>query len=155
NSADNTATSTVAVKPSADLAVTQTASPSPAIVGTPVTYTLTATNNGPSASTGTTITDTLPAGITFVTVTPDKGSCTLGLGTFTCNLGLLAAGAGVRVTVNLTPLATGSGTLTNAASISGGQTDSVPGNNSSSLGVPIVAASAAADLAVSASAVPT
>src|SRR5262249_39617392 len=49
----------------ADLALTAGASPGTIQVGSNVTYTLTATNAGPNVSTGTTITDALPPGVTF------------------------------------------------------------------------------------------
>ncbi len=53
--------------PSADLVVTKS-QPSPAVVnsGGNVTYTVTVTNNGPNAAQNVVITDTLPAGSTFV-----------------------------------------------------------------------------------------
>ncbi len=44
----------------ADLSITKTAAPEPAHAGDNITYTLTVTNNGPGASTGSTVTDTLP-----------------------------------------------------------------------------------------------
>ncbi|MBA2592590.1 MAG: DUF11 domain-containing protein, partial [Gammaproteobacteria bacterium] len=41
-----------------------------------MTYTVPVTNNGPSNATGVTMTDTLPAGVSFVSATPSQGSCT-------------------------------------------------------------------------------
>ena len=49
----------------ADLAIVKSASPNPVIAGNSLTYTLTASNPGPSDATGVTITDTLPAGETY------------------------------------------------------------------------------------------
>lgn len=54
------------VAPSADLSLTKTASPDPVIAGEDLTYTLVVTNAGPSDAAGVTVTDTLPAGIAFV-----------------------------------------------------------------------------------------
>ena len=56
--------------PPADLALTKAASPDPVLAGNKLTYTLTITNSGPSAATGVTLIDTLPAGVTFVSSTP-------------------------------------------------------------------------------------
>ncbi len=51
------------------LQLTKTDSPDPVSVGQNLTYTLTATNNGPSTSTNTVISDPLPTGLTFVSAT--------------------------------------------------------------------------------------
>ncbi len=61
------ATRVTPVAPSADLVITKS-QPSPAVVnsGGNVTYTVTVTNNGPNAAQNVVITDTLPAGSTFV-----------------------------------------------------------------------------------------
>ena len=67
SSANNSATATTAVNTSADLSVTKTDSPDPVTAGTDLTYTITATNNGPSNSGGdVTVTDPLPVGTSFV-----------------------------------------------------------------------------------------
>src|SRR5207245_490076 len=55
---------TVAPPPSADVSITKTASPDPVSVGNTLTYTLTASNAGPSSATGVLVPDTLPAGAT-------------------------------------------------------------------------------------------
>jgi len=70
--------------------------------GSPITYTVTASNNGPSAATGVVVTDTLPAGVTFVSASSTQGTCTNAPGTVTCPVGGLANGgpaerAGVQV----------------------------------------------------------
>ncbi|MFO0944045.1 MAG: SdrD B-like domain-containing protein [Pirellulales bacterium] len=51
------------------LALNKTDTPDPVTTGGTLTYTLTATNNGPSNSTNTVISDTLPAGLTLQTAT--------------------------------------------------------------------------------------
>lgn len=51
------------------LGLTKSDSPDPVSSGANLTYTLTATNNGPSNSTNTVITDPLPTGLTFVSGT--------------------------------------------------------------------------------------
>src|SRR5262249_39223511 len=58
---------------SADVAVTVTG-PSSVTAGTGATYTVTLTNNGPNPATGVVLTDTLPAGSTFVSMTQSAGT---------------------------------------------------------------------------------
>ena len=58
---------TIQGTPQADLAVTE-AGPAGGVPGTNVSYTLTATNNGPDSAANVSLTDTLPAGVTFVSI---------------------------------------------------------------------------------------
>ncbi|MCU0962013.1 MAG: FG-GAP-like repeat-containing protein [Pirellulaceae bacterium] len=55
--------------PQADLEIEQTAAPVPVGVGGDLTYSITVTNHGPTAATGVTITDLLPANADLVSVT--------------------------------------------------------------------------------------
>ena len=125
--------------------------------GTQVTYTLTYSNVGPGDSTGTVITETVPANSTFNAgastagwvCTPDANAgstCTLSLGT-------VAAGAGpldVAFVVDLdSPLASGIVDTTNNASIAddgANGPDVTPADNSTSHVTPI---DAAPDLTIS------
>ena len=84
---NNTASASTTVNPAADLAVTKTDSPDPVAVGQQLTYTVGVSNAGPSSATGITVTDTLPAGVTFNSATPSQGSCSQSAGTVTCSLG--------------------------------------------------------------------
>ena len=68
-SGNNTATSTPVPVPQTDLAVTKTVNNPTPNVGSNVIFTITATNNGPSAATGVCVADNLPAGYTFVSAT--------------------------------------------------------------------------------------
>src|SRR5207237_7382796 len=104
-----TASATTSVTASTDLAITKTA-PATATTGTNFSYTLTAKNNGPSAATGIVVTDTLPAGVTFVSA---SSGCTNASGTVTCNVGSLASGASATFTITVNP--TSVGTITNTA----------------------------------------
>src|SRR5262245_14285135 len=80
NNADTTATT---VTNQADLAVTKTDAPDPVNAGDSLTYTVTVTNNGPNDAPGVNVTDTLPAGTTFVSATPSQGTATEAGGTVT------------------------------------------------------------------------
>jgi uncharacterized repeat protein (TIGR01451 family) len=135
NPANNSATDTDTLNPQADLSITKTDGLATEVPGTAITYTIVASNAGPTAVTGATVADMVPAAITGATWT-----C-LGAGGGTC----AASGPGnINDTVNLpvggtvtytltgttSPSATGS--LTNTATVTapGGVTDPTPGNNS-------------------------
>ena len=111
---------------SADLSVTKTASPNPGQVGVPLSYRITVTNNGPAVATNVNVSDTLPAGVTFVSATTTQGNCN-GTATVNCSLGSLAVGASAVVTIVVTPSAAGQ--LTNSAAVTGNEADSDSSNN--------------------------
>lgn len=132
----------------ADLALTKTALPEPVLPGQNLAYTLAVTNNGPDTATATTLTDTLPAGLTFINaVIPNGASFTNSSGNLTFALGDLASGATATVTINVTATATGS--VSNTASVSSSINDPDLTNNSSTATSTINAPTAPADLAVS------
>jgi virginiamycin B lyase len=106
-----------------DLALTSSA-PGSVPLGSTVTYTLTVTNNGTAGATGVTLTDTLPAGVTFVSAT---GGITPSSGVLVFNVGDLAAGASSSFTIVVAPTATGS--VTNSVVASMTQTDPTPADN--------------------------
>jgi uncharacterized repeat protein (TIGR01451 family) len=114
--------------PHADLSIAKTDSPDPAVAGQNLTYTIAVGNNGPDAASGVTLTDTLPAGVTFVSATPSQGICPPPTGgIITCDLGNLANGASATVTIVVTP---NSGCrITNAARVTGNETDPTMTNN--------------------------
>lgn len=130
NPANNssTASTTVGAGP-ADIGIRKTASGTFA-VGSPATYTIVVTNDGPNAAQSVSVTDTLPAGTTLVSATPTQGSCS-GTTTITCDLGAIASGGSATITLTVTP--TAAGPLVNTAMASAGaQPDPNPANNSSS-----------------------
>jgi uncharacterized repeat protein (TIGR01451 family) len=120
----------------ADLSVTKTAS-SPAKVGSSLTSTITVHNAGPSDATGVTLTDTLPAGVTFVSATSGTGTCSQASGTVTCNIGSVALNASVVVTVVVTP--TAAGEITNTAHVTGSTSDPTTANGTATVTTAIVA----------------
>lgn len=114
-----------------ELSVTQTDTPDPVNVVNPLAYALTIVNAGPEDATGVTLTDIIPAGTTFQSASASQGTCSQVAGTVTCNLGGLTAGNSVNVNISLTaPFSIG--TIANTATVTGNETDPVPGNNVSS-----------------------
>ena len=71
--ANNSATASTTVQARADLSITKGDSPDPVTAGQNLTYTVKVTNSGPSTASAVTVTDTLPAGVTFVSATPPVG----------------------------------------------------------------------------------
>ena len=112
---------------SADLALTKTDSPDPVTAGSNLTYTISVTNSGPDGATGVTVTDTLPASVTFVSASASQGTGCTGTATVTCALGSLASAAVATVTIVVTP--TTAGTITNTASVSAKEADPFTANN--------------------------
>ncbi|MEU2877118.1 hypothetical protein [Streptomyces sp. NPDC007070] len=82
--------------PTADLAVTLTATGVPGLLGGRIDYTLTLTDNGPSALTSATVTATLPSPMTAT-----GNSCAATSGHVTCAVGALAAGASTTRTFSV------------------------------------------------------
>lgn len=110
----------------ADLALTHTVDNATARVGDTVTFTLGVTNRGPSAATGVTVKDALPAGLGYVA---HAG------GDYTTNTGFWALGSldtGSSASLQITAVVTACGTLTNTAevqTVNEPDPDSWPGND--------------------------
>lgn len=111
NTANDTANDLTNVVSRADIGVAKIAGSPTVTVGSNVNFTITVTNNGPSDSTGVQVTDQLQAGLTFVSATPSQGTYTSGSGVW--NIGAIASGA--SVTLTLTATVTTTGPLTNTA----------------------------------------
>lgn len=114
----------------ADLSVTKVDATDPVDQGDNARYTVTVTNDGPDDVNGVSATDTLPAGMTFVSATPDQGTCS-GTQTVTCSLGTVDVGD--VVDIQITARADQVGTATNTASVGAAVTDTAPSNNSTSI----------------------
>ena len=127
----NQATIATAVDaPDADIGVSVTDSPDPVPSSSNVTYVANVSNLSGVTAGNVVLTDTLPAGLTFWSVTTSQGHCA-GTSTVTCNLGDLAGGATATVTI----VATVGGdvaqesTIANAFSVATGSGDPVAGND--------------------------
>jgi uncharacterized repeat protein (TIGR01451 family)/fimbrial isopeptide formation D2 family protein len=100
--ANNHSQVTTPVTSVADVSVTKTADATEYEGGDTVTYTLVARNDGPSTAQNVTLTDPVPANLTFVSVAPGAPTCTQAAGTVSCSFGALAPGAERTVTVKAT-----------------------------------------------------
>jgi uncharacterized repeat protein (TIGR01451 family) len=134
----STAVTTISIA-IADLSITKTPAPGPYGTGLPLTYTIVATNGGPSTATGVTVTDILPPGTTFQSATPG-GACS-GTTTITCNAGTLASGASATFTLTVI-LPSTTGPITNTATVSAAPTtaDPNPANDSASSTITVIPA---------------
>lgn len=112
---------------SSDRGVAVTADNSSPATGTNITFTLTAVNAGPDASTGISVQDPLPTGYSFVSAVASTGTYAAG----TWNGFSLSKGATATLSIIATVNATG--VYSNTATISGTESDPVAGNNSSTV----------------------
>lgn len=114
----------------ADLGLVKIANQATYMRGDTVTYTLTVTNYGPNTAVNSSLTDNIPAGLTFVSVNTTQGSCSENLGTVSCNFGDILKDGIVTVTVVATVNSNTSGDILNTGSVSSSTPDSNTQNNS-------------------------
>ena len=145
HTADNTSSVTIVPQAAADLAIAKSLLPAagPYVLGQQVTYTVTVTNNGPDAASGVAVADVLPAALTSIVVTPATGSWVPS----TWTIGSLAVGASTTMTVTGSIQATGS--IANAASVTGNEFDPNTANNTAE----VVFTATSADLSIAKTAV--
>ncbi len=112
----------------ADLSVVVLDTPDPVIAGDAIEYLVTVTNLGPAQAVNVVVTDTLPAGLTFVSIAPSTG-CGAASGVVTCTLATLDSGTSAiyTLTADVSPAARGS--LANAVMVSSAITDPDGNNN--------------------------
>ncbi len=111
--------------PKADLRVAALDAPETVALYAPLTYTIEISNAGPSPATHVRLTDTLPANVEFNAVLADL--CENADGIVMCDLGELAPGEGMSVTIATT--ATQSGPAENTVDVMAAEHDHVVGNN--------------------------
>jgi uncharacterized repeat protein (TIGR01451 family) len=148
--ANNTATLATTILSAADLSVTKVDNSDPVWAGKPLSYTITVHNGGPLTAASVSLQDTLPSGLTFVSMVPaGQGSCTPGT-PITCSLGNILSGQNVKVTLSVNTTVNGS--FTNQVSVGSVTHDQAPGNNSASATTTVLPS---ADLSVSKVGAPT
>jgi uncharacterized repeat protein (TIGR01451 family) len=160
NLANNSATvqTTVGLSTTADLSITNTASPNPVIAGNNITYTVVVANNGAAAASTVAFSEAIPANTTFVSVTPSPATgwtCSVVSGTLTCSNPTVAAGASTSFAVVVTVASgTASGiVVTDTANVSSTTTDPNPNNNTATA-TDVVATAGQSDLSVTSTETP-
>jgi uncharacterized repeat protein (TIGR01451 family)/uncharacterized delta-60 repeat protein len=139
NPLNNTATVvTTITTPTADLAIGIVDSPDPVSIGAVLSYTITVTNLGPATAANVIVTNTLPPGVSNITVIPPGG--TTNGNVITYSLGNLGSGGVGTFVITVTPVA--AGTITNSAIVGSDVLDPLKGNNRASVktvvqGVPL------------------
>jgi uncharacterized repeat protein (TIGR01451 family) len=130
-------------EPRVDLQVTKTAT-SPLIVGTNASYTISVTNGTATGNeredSAITVTDVLPAGLTFVSAAGTGWTCGASGQTVTCTRPpVLNAGATAPpLTLTVAVGAAAFPSVTNAATVASASFDFDPGNNSSTATTPVL-----------------
>ncbi|MDP8956615.1 MAG: sortase [Actinomycetota bacterium] len=134
---NNTDQDASGVDPVADLSLTKVASADPVQLGSPFTYTITVSNDGPSAAAGVQMADLLPSALTFVSADPSQGSCIEIAGVVACSLGTIAAGNSATIALRVLP--TAAGNVDNTAEVLSSVADPDPSNNEDTEGVTVEA----------------
>ena len=124
----------------ADLGVSKTVDDAAPPEGDTVTYTVTVTNTGPSTATVVQLSDSLPAGVTFVSASPGQGTYDSTTGAWF--VGTLGVGSNATLTLQASVDAATSGTtITNTAGVTYlSQYDPNAGNTSASVDITPVTA---------------
>ena len=140
---DNTALATVQVTAGADVRIAQktVTSAQPATAGSVVSFQIQPRNGGPVAATNAVVTDTLPAGWTFVSASGPNWACSGGA-SVSCSRANFPVGAADNISINAiapdnTVVAAGGSNYTNSASISSATPDPISSNNSGSVAVTV------------------
>ena len=128
NTASADTTTEAAPLRNADVQIVKTARQATVTVGSLVTFDMVVKNNGPDDATAVNVSDALPAGVTFVSVTPSVGTCS-GTSAITCALGTLHDAG--TATIVLVVRTTRVGTVVNTGIVTTSSTDSNPSNNTS------------------------
>ena len=125
------------VGPASEIEIGKTVDNATPTEGEPIIYTVTATNNGTDDASGITVSDALPAGLTYTGSTPSQGTYNSGTGVW--DVGSLAAGSTATLAITATPNAgTQGSTITNTASLDTlDQFDSDFSNNTASVDVTV------------------
>ncbi len=104
-----------------DLTIAKVGTPDPVTAGETLTYTLMITNNGSLEATSITVTDSLPAGVTYGSASP---GCSHSGDTVTCTLDTLDINNTAAFTIAVTVRSSTTGTLSNSATVTATTPDS-------------------------------
>ncbi len=133
---NNVFSTTTPVTPVATLQIGKAQSVVTPITGTvrpggTITYTLLVTNAGPSSATSITVTDSLPAGLTYVSAGGSGWSCSFSAPTVTCTTPTLSVGAAPAIQIVATAPVTPGLVLTNTATVNAATYPNTPATSNS------------------------
>ncbi len=126
---NNTDTLETPVVVEVDLAIIKADSPDPVVAGQELTYTLSVVNNGVSDATGVIVTDELPDGLVYRSAVTTVGTVSETGGTVTVDIGDLASGASVVITIEVDVDPSVRDTITNTAQVDSTEPDTFEDNN--------------------------
>ena len=126
---DGTDDETTPVTPVVDLAVVKTADQATFTVGTEATYTLVVSNKGPSTATDVVVTDTLPAGLSLVSIDEPSGWTCSGTAPIRCTTPSLDAGESATITLTVLVGADAVDQVTNVVEVDSEEPDANPADN--------------------------
>jgi uncharacterized repeat protein (TIGR01451 family) len=127
----------------ADLAITKAVDNAEPSEGDTIAYEVTVTNNGPNTATNAEVTDTLPAGVTYVSSAPGQGTIDdTGDPTIVWTAGTLTDGTSITLIITVTVDAGTAGTIiTNSACVTAvDQADPDPSNDCATVDINVVSA---------------
>jgi uncharacterized repeat protein (TIGR01451 family) len=105
--------------------------------GANLSIALSAKNNGPDTAQSVTVTDVVPTGTTFVSVTPNGGTCTAppvgGTGTVTCTVATIANGQVLKITLVVNVNASSGNVISDTATVSALTSDPHTNNNTATV----------------------
>jgi uncharacterized repeat protein (TIGR01451 family) len=120
--------SAAAIDP-ADLSLNLSDSPDPVSTGSTLTYAIKVHNAGPDDATNTSVTNSLPGGVSFVTASASGGgTCKKTGNKIVCDLGTVTTTADRNVTIKAA-VTKKTGSITDSASVGSDVTDPAPANN--------------------------
>jgi uncharacterized repeat protein (TIGR01451 family) len=160
NGGNNSATASVQVAGSANLSITNSASPVPVIAGNNISYTQVVTNGGPSAAASATFTESTPPNTAFFSLTPVPSGWTCSTpavgaaGTISCTNPSFAPGTASFPVVLAVTAGTAAGTPVNDTATIGSSTTDPNAANNSATAADVVALATQADLIVTNAASP-
>ncbi len=133
NQNNNEDTETTVVETQADLSLSKTATPYPAIPGNTLSYVITIDNNGPSDAQNVVITETLPVRLTGAILSTSDGTCVSNV----CDLGVIPAGDQATVNVVGSVDASTLNALVNTVVVTSTTSDSDLSNNTVTITTPV------------------
>lgn len=142
NANDNSFDVDVLVAPSTDFSVAVTGNPNPVTAGTNLTWTVVATNNGPSTAIAASVSIPLPAPTTFVSIAAPSGwTCSTPVagtnGTISCSLSttMNSATQATFTIVSNVPSSVADGTTLSVTASVSAAADAIPANDSATASV--------------------